>query len=69
MNFHEVFLKGPVSLKRNFGDLFGDSRCILVSLKLILREGTLNREVGLYSLVIVPLDGFLFLSKMLARLV
>ena len=43
--------------------------CILVSLKLILSEGTLNREVGLYSLVIVPLDGFLFLSKMLVRLV
>lgn len=52
-----------------FGDLLGDNKYILVSLKLILSEGTLKREVGLYSLVIVPLDGFLFLSKMLVRLV
>jgi hypothetical protein len=58
-----------VSLKRNYGDLFGDNKYILVSLKLMLREGTLNRELGLYSLVIVPFDGFLFLSKMFVRLV
>ena len=53
MNHHEVLLN--LSARAIGGDFLGEViRCMLVSLKLTLREGIVKSEEGLCSLVIAP---------------